>query len=206
MHAAIVLHLVAYCPVSLWYRFCSVYGATVFTSFLLALSFCSCRLVGRRFCRVLQFCGTCCSLWFSAPVCTLVLFAGGCRWWVGSRVLSFHERAFWRDFYFVYWLVEIDSRGAKRCHARVCCPILRIFCACCTRIVLRIQWYVATGAYHMSSESAHPRLMESDDVVCFSQFSCSGLVFFACLNWTVRVHHSTPYLSLSHVPYQQRTR
>ena len=26
------------------------------------------------------------------------------------------------------------------------------------------------------SESAHPRLMESDDVVCFSLFSCSGFV------------------------------
>ena len=51
-----------------------------------------------------------------------------------------------------------------------------VFCACCTRIVLRIQWYVATSAYHASSESAHPRLMESDDVVYFSLFSCSGLV------------------------------
>ena len=43
-------------------------------------------------------------------------------------------------------------------------------------LFLRIQWYVATSAYHASSESAHPRLMESDDVVCFSLFSCSGLV------------------------------
>ena len=107
MHAAIVVHLVAYCPVSLWYRFCSVSVASVTTSFLLALSFCSCRLVGRRFCTVLQCCGTCCSLWFSAPVCTLVRFAGGCRWWMGSRVLSFHGRAFWRDFYCVYWLVVL---------------------------------------------------------------------------------------------------
>ena len=43
-------------------------------------------------------------------------------------------------------------------------------------MVLRIQWYVAMSAYHASSEFAHPRLMESDDVVCFSLFSCSGLV------------------------------
>ena len=43
-------------------------------------------------------------------------------------------------------------------------------------LFLRIQWYVATSAYHASSESAHPRLMESDDVICFSLFSCSGLV------------------------------
>ena len=47
---------------------------------------------------------------------------------------------------------------------------------CCTRMGLRNQWYVAMSAYHASSESAHPRLMESDDVVCFSLFSCSGLV------------------------------
>ena len=33
---------------------------------------------------------------------------------------------------------------------------------------------------------------------CISLYSCFGfVVFFACLNWTVRVHHSTPYLSLS---------
>ena len=38
---------------------------------------------------------------------------------------------------------------------------------CCTRMGLRIQWYVAMSAYHATSESAHPRLMESDDVVCF---------------------------------------
>ena len=47
---------------------------------------------------------------------------------------------------------------------------------CCTRMGLRNQWYVAMSAYHARSESAHLRLVESDDVVCFSLFSCSGLV------------------------------
>ena len=129
MHAAIVIHLVAYCPVSLWYRFCSVSEATVTTSFLLALPFCSCLLlagVSAQCCSVavLQCCGTRCSLWFSAPVCTLVRLLvdvdGG---WAHAFCL-FHGRAFWREFYCVYWLVVIVSRGAKRCHARVCCPIL----------------------------------------------------------------------------------
>ena len=69
-------------------------------------------------------------------------FAGGCRWWVGSRVLSFHERAFWRDFYYVYWLVVIDSRGPKRCHARVCCPILRIFV-----LVVHVLFYGFSGMW-----------------------------------------------------------
>ena len=51
-----------------------------------------------------------------------------------TRSVFFTEGAFWRDF--LLCVLVIDSWGAKRCHARVCCPILSyVFCACCTRIV-----------------------------------------------------------------------
>ena len=56
-------------------------------------------------------------------------------------------------------------------------------------MVLWIQWYVAMSAYHASSESAHPRLM------------LFRPRFFACLNRIVRVHHSTPCLSLIQQDY-----
>ena len=37
-------------------------------------------------------------------------------------------------------------------------------------------------AYHARSESAHPRLMESDDVVCISLYSCCGCRCFLCMS------------------------
>ena len=48
-------------------------------------------------------------------------------------------------------------------------------------VIVRVWVYGISGmwlmcAYHARSEFAHPRLMESDDVVCFSLCSCAGLV------------------------------
>ena len=124
--------------------------------------------VGRRFCTVLQCCGTRCSLWFSAPVCTLVRLLvdvdGG---WAHAFCL------FTEGLFGVTSIVCIGLwyliRGVPSVVMQESAVLSYVFCACCTRIVLRIQWYVATSAYHVSSESDHPRLMESDDVVCFSQ-------------------------------------
>ena len=67
-------------------------------------------------------------------------------------------------------------RGVPNAVLQESAVFIYVCIVCCTRMVLRIQWYVALSAYHASSEFAHPRLMESDDVVCFSLFSCSGLV------------------------------
>ena len=56
-------------------------------------------------------------------------------WWMsmvdGLTRSVFHGRAFRRDF--LLCVLVIVSWGAKRCHARVCSPILSY--ACCTRIV-----------------------------------------------------------------------
>ena len=54
---------------------------------------------------------------------------------------------------------------------------------------------MATSAYHVSSESAHPRLMESDDVVCFSQFSFPAS--FLCMSELDRAGASLNAISLS---------
>ena len=56
---------------------------------------------------------------------------------------------------------------------------------------LWIQWYVAVSANHASSESAHPRLMESDDVVYFSLFP------FLCMSELDRAGASLNAISLS---------
>ena len=77
-----------------------------------------------------------------------------------------HGRAIWRGFLYCVrvFVYEEFIRGVPNAviqESVVLCIV------CCTRMVLRNQWYVAMSAYHASSESAHPRLMESDDVVCF---------------------------------------
>ena len=66
-------------------------------------------------------------------------------WWMvdggwAHAFCLFLGRALWRDF--LLCVLVIDSWGAKRCHTRVCC-LIYVFCVWCTRIVLRIQWYVA---------------------------------------------------------------
>ena len=85
----------------------------------------------------------------------------------------FHGRACWRDFSIVRWSL---IRGVPNVAIQESAVLFYVCRDCDTRMGLWIQWYVAMSAYHASSESAHPRLMESDDVVCFSLFSCSGLV------------------------------
>ena len=52
-------------------------------------------------------------------------------WWMSmvdglTRSVFFTEGPFWRGF--LLCVLVIDSWGAKRCHARVCCPILCILC------------------------------------------------------------------------------
>ena len=93
---------------------------------------------------------------------------------MGSRDLS-HGRAFWRDFLCCVHVSVYEEliRGVPNANIQESVVLCIV---CCTRMGLRNQWYVAMSAYHARSESAHPRLMESDDVVCFSLFSCSGLV------------------------------
>ena len=86
--------------------------------------------------------GTCCSLWFSAPVCTLVrLLVDVDDGWAHAFCL-FTEGFFGVTFYCVYWLLVIDSWGAKRCHARVCCPILCIFV-----LVVHVLFYGFSGMW-----------------------------------------------------------
>ena len=76
-----------------------------------------------------QWCGTCYSLRFQ------LLLARWCDcWWMvdggwAHVFCLFHGRAFWRDF--LLRVLVIDSWGAKRCHTRVCCPILSILCILC---------------------------------------------------------------------------
>ena len=56
-------------------------------------------------------------------VCLWMLMVDGL-----TRSVFFTEGPFGVPFYCVYWLLVIDSWGAKRCRARVCCPILCILC------------------------------------------------------------------------------
>ena len=103
MLATLVLHLVAYCPVSLWYRFCSVSGACgghyKFSPgsvlFLRAVW-----LVGLS----AQWCGRVILYGFQ------ILLARWCDcWWMvdggwAHAFCLFRGRAFWRDFlYCVHW-------------------------------------------------------------------------------------------------------
>ena len=85
--------------------FCSVSGASVATSFLLALSFLfrAVWLAGGS----AQWWGTCCSLWFSAPDCTLVrLLVDVDDGWAHAFCLL-TEGFFGVTFYCVYWLLVI---------------------------------------------------------------------------------------------------